>query len=377
MSTNTMCLHRLARMPYLALPTVPHCQVTYIWISPCGKFPKGKTRTLDSEPQSVADVPRFNATLWIDDVLTEITLVPVRMFRDPFTRDPNKLVMCDALDLQGTPAQFHRRSECAKAMEEVKDQKPWFGFEQEFTLMALDQHPFGWRDDPYPTTRTGPRTPYSRTGVGEVGLEKIWGRDVSLSHYQACLYAGVKISGITNEGGPAQWEFQIGPCEGIELGDHAWTARYILFRVCEDFGVIPSFHPKLFDHPLWSSDGHMNFSTEAMRSPGGLTRIHAAIERLAQRHMEHVALYGDEHNNRKRMIGGSLSSAFDTFSWRTASRSVSVRIPGHVHSEGRGYLEDRRPPSDCDPYVVCQALVETCLPPPGGHNGEDIDYSPL
>uniref|UniRef100_A0A8C6TK53 Glutamine synthetase n=1 Tax=Neogobius melanostomus TaxID=47308 RepID=A0A8C6TK53_9GOBI len=338
-------------MPFLALPTAPRCQVTYIWISSCGMYPKAKTRTLDSEPQSVDDVPRWNALYSVSDECLETTLVPVRMFRDPFTLDPNKLVLCHALELDGNPAPGQRRSECVEAMEAVKEQKPWFGFEQEFVLMALDGRLFGWSADTIPKTEVSSR----------VGLNKVWGRDVSLSHYKACLYAGVIISGTAGEGIPTQWEFQIGPCGGVELGDHVWTARYILFRVCEDFGVVPSFHPKPIKHQPWASGGHMNFSTEDMRSPGGLTHIHAAIERLAGRHGEHMAVYGG--NNELRLNGVGLYSAFTNFSWGTASRHGSVRVPGHVHSEGRGYLEDRRPSSDCDPYLVCKALVETCLLP--------------
>ena len=29
---------------------------------------------------------------------------------------------------------------------------------------------------------------------------------------------------------PAQWEFQVGPTEGIHMGDDLWVARYILHR---------------------------------------------------------------------------------------------------------------------------------------------------
>ncbi len=43
---------------------------------------------------------------------------------------------------------------------------------------------------------------------------------------------------------PAQWEFQVGPSEGIDMGDELWMARYILHRVAEDFGVICTLDPK-------------------------------------------------------------------------------------------------------------------------------------
>ena len=41
-----------------------------------------------------------------------------------------------------------------------------------------------------------------------------------------------------------QWEFQVGPCEGISMGDDLWMGRFLLHRVAEDFGVVVSMDPK-------------------------------------------------------------------------------------------------------------------------------------
>lgn len=66
---------------------------------------------------------------------------------------------------------------------------------------------------------------------------QVYARDIVDAHYRACLYAGVKVSGTNAEVMPAQWEFQVGPCLGISIGDDLWMARFLLHRIAEEFGV--------------------------------------------------------------------------------------------------------------------------------------------
>jgi glutamine synthetase len=330
-------------------------QAEYIWIGGSGQDIRCKTMTLTAPPSSLDDLPIWNfdgsSTGQAPGHDSEVLLRPVRMVPDPSRGHPNILVLCECLKPDMTPVRTNTRQAAVERFKRDLSAAPWFGLEQEYTLFNTDKRtPLGWPKDGYP----GPQGPY----YCGVGADNSFGRRIVEAHYRACLFAGLKISGINAEVMPGQWEFQIGPAEGIEAGDHLWLARYLLQRIAEEFGVVVSFDPKPIPGD-WNGAGcHTNFSTKIMReSDSGYAEILKAVDRLGKHHLRHIRAYGE--GNERRLTGRHETAPIDRFSYGVANRGASIRIPRSTEAKGKGYFEDRRPASSMDPYVVTSMVFET------------------
>lgn len=176
------------------------------------------------------------------------------------------MVLCECYCWEDTtykkliPTQTNFRATSEPIFKATENEQPWYGIEQEYTILShfsrFETRPLGWPSNGFPSNQ-GPF--YCSIG-GNVNF----GRDIADAHYKACLYAGIKISGTNAEVMPGQWEYQIGPCLGIEIGDHMWMSRYLIQRIAEEYKLTISFDPKLFAD--WNGSGcHTNFSTKTMR----------------------------------------------------------------------------------------------------------------
>ncbi len=163
-------------------------------------------------------------------------LRPRTIYRDPFRRGDNILVMCDAWTPQGEPLPTNLREPARRLFDQAPELKPWYGLEQEYAMLDTDHWPLGWPKGGYPA----PQGPY----YCSAGADVAFGRKVVEDHYRACLYAGVMISGCNGEVMPGQWEFQVGPQDGIRAGDDLWISRYLLHRIGELSSIVNSFDPK-------------------------------------------------------------------------------------------------------------------------------------
>jgi glutamine synthetase len=345
----------------MALPLEQNLsQLTYVWIDGTGEYLRAKTRTHYEGVKRAEDLPIWNydgsSTYQAEGSNSDVYLHPVAIYKDPFLQGNHKLVLCETYKYNKKPADTNKRHSCLDAMIKAKDFHPWFGMEQEYSLLDRDLHPFGWPKSGFP----GPQGPY----YCGVGANKVFARDVVEAHYRACLYSGIRICGTNAEVMPAQWEYQVGPSEGIDMGDELWMSRYILHRVAEDFGVVVSLDPKPIPGD-WNGAGcHTNFSTKAMRDENGIIDIEKAIDRLSRHHLRHIKAYDPKEgkDNERRLTGHHETSSIHDFSAGVANRGCSIRIPRSVAEERKGYLEDRRPSSNCDPYAVTEVIIRTtCL----------------
>ena len=338
-------------------------KVEYIWIDGTKPTPqlRSKTKILNVNE----DIPIWgfdgSSTNQAEGSNSDCVLNPVFVCNDPIRGWGHELALCEVLNTDMTPHESNTRATLSKVYEHCKGEDVWFGMEQEYTFM----HPqFGtalgfaraqnnWED----TKGLGqreilPQGPY----YCSVGAGLAIGRDVAEEHLDACLEAGLTISGINAEVMPGQWEFQIGPVDAMEVSDQLWVARWLLHRIAEKHDIAVSFDPKPAEGD-WNGAGcHTNFSTKAMREPGGAYHYVKAAEALGERAQLHVENYGADIE--KRLTGDHETCSYKEYKYGISDRGASVRIPWQVAKEGKGYIEDRRPNANCDPYVVTRLITE-------------------
>jgi len=331
-----------------------YTKAQYIWLDgtvPTQKL-RGKTRIIEKQVTSLDDLPDWgfdgSSTNQADGNDSDCLLKPVFYMSDPTRMGDGIIVMCEVFNADGTVHATNHRAKLRQVAEKCKDQEPWFGIEQEYTFFDGIK-PLGWPDNGFPAPQGG-----YYCGVGS---DEVYGRDIVEDHLEACLTAGIRISGINAEVMPGQWEFQVGPLGALEVSDQLWISRWLLYKIGEEYGVSATLDPKPVKGDWNGAGAHTNFSTKAMREKGGLSAIEEACEKLAKTHSEHIAVYGAL--NEERLTGLHETCSISEFRYGVSDRGASVRIPMQTKHDGYGYLEDRRPSANMDPYQVCCKLLET------------------
>jgi len=353
----------------------------YIWIDG-NNTTRSKNRIIEysNNELNLMDIPLWNfdgsSTYQQNKNTTksDIILKPIRIYRDPFIRFiESYLILCECYNINCellVPHPTNNRSKCEEISLQYKNEECLFGIEQEYTLFELSgleksgleksgleksgleksDLPYQWNNNTDPGI--GKQGPYYCSNGGD----RAFGRPIVNKHLEFCLYAGIDICGTNAEVMASQWEYQIGICDALKVSDDLWVSRYILQRITEDYKCYATFHPKPYEG--WNgTGGHTNFSTRTMREEDGWNTIYEACEKLKIKHNEHIKVYG-EHNE-LRLSGQFETSDSKNFSYGVSDRACSIRIPINVYNSKKGYLEDRRPASNLDPYLVTRKLIET------------------
>ena len=104
---------------------------------------------------------------------------------------------------------------------------------------------------------------------------------------------------------------------------------------------------------------HCNFSTKKLREEGGKEYFESLMAAFEKNCEAHIAAYGPD--NHLRLTGLHETQSIDKFSYGVADRGASIRVPhAFVKDDAyKGYLEDRRPNSQGDPYAIASRVLQT------------------
>ena len=327
-------------------------KLEYLWLD--GYKPtqniRSKTKVVNDFDGKLESCPVWafdgSSTQQAEGNSSDCLLKPVAIYPDP-ARDDGFLVMTEVLSADGTAHPSNSRA----TISSDDNEDFWFGFEQEYFIMDVKtQLPLGFPIGGYP----GPQGMY----YCSVGGKNTWGRKFVEEHADLCIAAGLNFEGINQEVAAGQWEFQLFAKGAKKAGDEIWVARYLLDRLTEKYGYYIDYHPK----PVagdWNGSGmHANFSNTLLRTCGSKEVYMAVCEAFRPVAKEHIEVYG-AHND-QRLTGLHETASIHDFSYGISDRGASIRIPIiTVDSGWKGYLEDRRPASNGDPYKIASKIIKT------------------
>ena len=334
-------------------------KLEYIWLD--GYNPeqniRSKTKILDSKELEdglkVENLPVWSfdgsSTKQAEGDNSDCLLQPVYMVKDT-SREAGYIVLCEVLNPDWTPHKSNTRHKLRELSKLGNKHNFWFAFEQEYVLTNVQDKPLGFPTIGYPD-------PQGEYYCG-IGAGKVEGRDLVEEHLDICLDTGLDITGINAEVMIGQWEYQLMSKNTLKAADELIISRYLLLKLMERYQVVVNLTPKPVEGDWNGSGMHVNFSTKETREIGGKKLFYDICESLGFYHKEHIDVYGA--NNDKRLTGLHETQSIDKFSFGVSDRGSSIRIPiSTVKNNWKGYLEDRRPASNGDPYLILERLVRT------------------
>ena len=324
-------------------------KIEYVWLDGYAPEPnlRSKIKVIEGVITDLTKVPEWNfdgsSTKQAEGYSSDCILKPVRIYRENDCY--NKVyVFCEVMNPDGTPHESNHRTMLG---DEVNDM--WFGFEQEYFIQeGIGKSILGFNRGHI----EGQGKYYCGVGSNVVG------RQLVEEHMDLCLNMGIEITGVNAEVALGQWEYQVFAKGKIKAGDDLWMSRYLMEKLSEKYGYHINYHPKPITAGDWNGSGlHTNFSTKKMREVGGEGYFKTLFNALESRKEQHIEVYGSDNN--LRLTGKHETQSIHKFSWGVSDRGASIRVPRLVAELWKGYLEDRRPASNANPYEVIKAISDT------------------
>lgn len=327
-------------------------KLEYIWLDGYKPEPnlRSKIKVVDYQPSDITKVPEWgfdgSSTMQAEGFSSDCYLKPVRMYQSlEITGTPLIYVLCEVLDKDNNPHETNDRSKLG-----LEDNDFWIGFEQEYFIRSSHNK------DVLGFERGGSVDPQGKYYCGVGG--QIVGRELSDEHLDYCLDLGINVEGTNAEVALGQWEYQIFSKSKLGSADDLWMSRYILYKLAEKRGYSIELHPKPIQIGDWNGSGlHTNFSTKKMREEGGESYFKSIFNAFETRKELHIENYGSD--NHLRLTGKFETQSIDKFSWGVSDRGASIRVPKSVGETWKGYLEDRRPSSNANPYKVINVIYDS------------------
>jgi glutamine synthetase len=328
-------------------------KLEYVWLDGYKPEPnlRSKVKVIDvNEKGDLKEIPEWgfdgSSTKQAEGYSSDCYLKPIKLYvKSVISEYSTVYVLCEVMDNKG---KVHETNDRAKLGKE--DEDFWVGFEQEYFIRSGHNKPIigfnnGGIIDPQGTYYCG------------VGGQMV-GRSLTEQHLDMCLEYGIGIEGTNAEVALGQWEYQVFAKGKVQAADDLWMSRYFLYKIAEKQGYQIELHPKPLTTGDWNGSGlHTNFSNKRMRETGGEEYFNSIFKVFGSRTKVHIENYGSD--NHLRLTGKHETQSIDKFSWGVSDRGASIRVPKSVGETWKGYLEDRRPASNANPYCILNVICES------------------
>jgi glutamine synthetase len=328
-------------------------KLEYVWLDGYKPEPNLRSKVKIIEVNSKEDlenIPEWgfdgSSTKQAEGHFSDCYLKPVRVYmKSSISEYCTVYVLCEVLNSDGNPHETNDRAKLGKDDEDF-----WVGFEQEYFIRS------GHHKSIIGFSNGGIIDPQGTYYCG-VGGQMV-GRRLTEEHLDMCLEYGIGIEGTNAEVALGQWEYQVFAKGKLKTADDLWMSRYFLYKIAEKYGYQIELHPKPLTTGDWNGSGlHTNFSNKRMRETGGEKYFKSIFASFESRMDEHIENYGSD--NHLRLTGKHETQSIDKFSWGVSDRGASIRVPKVVGETWKGYLEDRRPASNANPYCILNVICES------------------